>query len=402
MHEVAEVGSHRSGKRTDLIVAWYRAFGVALLAWGFAAAPLAAQGGPSPEEVQKVLAQDIPSDPSTVVSVVGQTPILLGELEPKVMARLDDIEKQQGRSLSEQERMYGRVMLLRSMLKQTIQSKMLGESYLLMQVGTQAADKRAEAQKMMRGRARKLFYDAQVPQMQEKMECPTLTELDKRLEQEGTSLKAVEREFVDGMLGRMYLQEMVDQDPSVSIAEIFQYYDQHRDEFMQDAQARWEQLTVLFENFPNRQAAAEALAAMGNEAIYGNSMQAVARKKSQEAFASEGGVHGWARRESIASKPLAESVFTLPIGKMSAFIEDESGLHIVKVLERKPAGLQPISEVQDDIRKQLKRKKKREAEEALVAEMKAKVPVWTIFPDDVEGAMPLQTSVARGPSATRR
>jgi len=314
---------------------------------------------------------------------------------PKIETRLKAIEQQQGRSLSPEEAKYGRVNMLRGMLQQTIQAKMMGEAFLLKQVGTQDAEKRDEVQQMMQTRARKLFFENQIPHMMKKLDLTKLTELDQKLKEEGTSLKTQQREFIDSMLGRMYLQEMVDQDPTVTILEIHQYYEQHREEFQQEARARWEQLTVRFDRFPTREAAAEALAKMGNEALFGGNMQAVAREQSQEPFASSGGLHDWTSRGSLASEKLEAQIFSLPLNKMSPFIEDDDGFHIVKVLERTDAGIQPVSELQDEIREKIRKQKILDSEEALLAEMRTKVPVWTLFPEDVEGSMPLGQKTAK-------
>ncbi len=49
-------------------------------------------------------------------------------------------------------------------------------------------------------------------------------------------------------------------------------------------------------------------------------------------------------------KSLTEQIFSLPLNELSDIIEDSSGYHIIRVLERQDAGLTPLSEVQDDIR----------------------------------------------------
>ncbi len=360
------------------------------------------QEAPSEEKIREALQTELPEDPAALIAVVGKSPILLGDLMPKIDRRLEMVEEKQGRPLTEEEKKYGRVNMLRGLLQQAIQSKMMGEAFLLKQAGTQDAEKRDEVQKMMHSRARKLFFDNQVPHLMKSLKLSKLTDLEAKLREEGTSLSTQQREFVDSMLGRMYLNEMVDQDPSVAVFEIQEYYDQHREEFEQAAQAKWEQLTVRFDRFPSREKAAEALAEMGNEALFGGNMQAVAKKKSQEPFASAGGLHDWTRRGSLVSKNLEDQIFQLPLNKMSPFIEDDDGLHIVRVLDRKDAGIQPISEVQDQVREKIRQRKIKESEDKLLADMQTKVPVWTIFPDDVQGAMPLGRTAANTSLGSRR
>lgn len=362
---------------------------------------VSAQNAPSESAIREALEIELPESPAALIAVVGQSPILMGDLTPKIDARLKMVVEQQGRPLTEDEEKFGRVNMLRGLLRQAIQGKMLGESFLLSQVSTQDATKRAEVQRMMHGRARKLFYDSRVPQLLEKTETTDLTELDAKLRAEGASLQAQQREFIDSMLGQMYLNEMVNQKPTVSIFEIQTYYDQNSKEFEQKAAAKWEQLTVLFDRFPTREAAAAALAEMGNKALYGGNMQAVAKESSQEPFASSGGVHDWTQKGSLASTALEDQIFSLPINEMSQFIEDEVGLHIIKVTARREAGVQSIADVQEDIREILRRQKIAADEEKLVKEMEEKIPVWSIFPQDVEGARPLgKTKMAKKVSET--
>jgi parvulin-like peptidyl-prolyl isomerase len=121
-------------------------------------------------------------------------------------------------------------------------------------------------------------------------------------------------------------------------------------------------------------------------------MQAVAKLKSQEPFAGRGGLHEWTNRGSLASTKLETQIFSLPLGVMSEVIEDEVGMHIVRVLERKPEGIKPISELQDEIRQKLKDQKIEEAIQKITSEMTKRVAVWTIYPDDIDGAMPLSTT----------
>ncbi len=374
-----------------------------LVAWGPGhqrLGRLSAQQQISEEMVQQALDTQLPEDPSSVIAVVGRNPILLADVMPKVQARLKAIEKKQGRELTEHERKFGEVNILRGLLQQVIQAKMMGEAFVLKQVGTADAGKRAEVQRMMQGRARKLFFENQVPEMIKQLEVTDLAELDEKLRAEGTSLKTQQRDFIDSVLGQMFLQEMINQDPKVSVLEIYNHYDENQDDYRLLARAKWEQLTVRFDRFPSRQEAMQAIVMMGNEALYGGNMQAVARVKSQEPFANQGGLHDWTNLGSLASTKLEDQIFSLPLNKMSEVIEDEIGFHIVKVVERKPAGIRPISEVQDEIRQLIKNEKIRASEEELLADMRIKVPVWSIFPEDVSGAKPLRESVATRPIET--
>lgn len=344
---------------------------------------------PNPEEIQKALATQLPTDPAAKVAVVGQNYIFVGDLMPRVDQRISEISAQAGKPLSDVEVKYLKVRMFRSLLAQQIQLKMLRESFLLKQVATQTADKRRDAELKLQSKAREMFFNTELPKMYKKFNVNTLDEVDAALREQGSSFESAKLDFIDQMLAYLYQSDQVKKDPEVSLNEIQDYYQDHHSEFEFLARVRWEQLTATFEKSGSRQAALDLINEMGREAFYGGSFQAVAKKKSQEPFASRGGVHQWTTRGSLASITIEDKLYSLPPNEMSEVIEDESGFHIVRVLEREDAGVRSLPEVQDEIRDEIKKRKVQEASERVVESMRKRVPVWTIFPDDVEGSLQL-------------
>lgn len=346
---------------------------------------------------------ELPSDPATVIAVVGQSRILLGDLMPKVDAQLSQMIERSPQPVPKDQIEPVKVMMLRGLLRQTISNKMMRESFLLEQVATQAADKRREAAETMASRARQMFSETRIPELQEKLGTQDLNEIDSKLREQGSSLQSLQSDFIDQMLGMLYRRSKVDPSPKVSLAEIYEHYTAHPDQYHHGARARWEQLTVRFENFPTRDAAKAAIWKMLQEARFGGSMRSVAREKSQEPFAKRGGVHGWTTEGSLASEPLDRAIFDsdLPLDEISDVIADDDAFHVIRVLEREPAGLTPVADVQEKIREKIKQKKIAEAEDRVLEEIQDRVPVWSFFPDDIPGAMPLPR-VAGRPDATRR
>ncbi|TWT91915.1 peptidylprolyl isomerase [Neorhodopirellula pilleata] len=344
---------------------------------------------PTQKQMDEALQAELPDDPAATVAIVGQSAIVMGEISPKIEARIQEVLANAGQEVPDDQIQFARVRMTRGLLAQTIQSRMMRESFLLDQVATQTAEKRREAEETMQAKARQMFFEDEVVQLKKQYEAKDLGELDAKLREKGTSLAARQREFIDAMLGHLYIRGKVNKDPSVSLAEIHGYYHTHSDDFRHAARARWEQLTVLYSNFPNKQAAYDAIWAMGREAFFGGSMQAVAREKSQEPFADEGGQHNWTNKGSLASAVLEEQIFSLPTGAMSQIIEDTDAYHIVRVLEREDAGITALADVQDDIRNILRDQKIQAAQKEALAEVQRRVPVWSLFPEDIPGAKPL-------------
>jgi hypothetical protein len=365
-----------------------------------ACAPVAAQV-PTRQQVDDSQNIQLSEDPAAIIAYVGQTPILLGDLMPKVEARIQEVLAKAEQEVPKEQLHFARINLLRGLLSQSIQQKMMRESFLIEQVGTAAADKRQEADETLTSRARQMFFESELPQLKEQYKVEDLNKLDGLLRKKGSSLAARQRDFVDAMLGHLYIRSKVDRDPNVSIAEIAEYYHTNRAEFERPTRGTWEQLTVKFTNHSSREEAQKAITEMGREAYFGGNMQAVARNKSEEPFASKGGLHDWTPQGSLASEPLDQQIFSIPLNQMSEIIEDETGLHIIRVLDRTPAGVVSLSEVQDEIRAKIRKEKIATSQSELMRQMRERIPVWSLFPKDVPGSNPLPEQFANRHRTTK-
>jgi hypothetical protein len=180
------------------------------------------------------------------------------------------------------------------------------------------------------------------------------------------------------------------------------WYQNHLDEYEFPAKARFEQLTVKITAAHPRGQAWSMLAAMGNEVMQGKPFADVARGGSEGPTAANGGAYDWTTKGSLVSKMVDDAVFTLPVGQLSAILEDGPALHIVRVTERTDAGRTSFIEAQVAIRDKLQDEhRKREMDEYLVA-VRARTPVWTIFDDEPEAGSPQpMTQTASQPRQTR-
>ncbi len=350
---------------------------------------------PTRSDVDEAQRLNIPDDPATVIAVVGQTPILLGDVLGKVDARITEVLSKTDQKIPEEQLHFARVNLVRGQLADAIQNKMMRESFLIDQVGTAAADKRAEADATLASRARQMFFESELPELKKQYKVDDLTELDKLLRDKGSSLAGRQRDFIDAMLGHLYIRSKVEKDPDVSIAEISEYYSENISQYRHPARARWEQLSVLFSITTDRQIAHQKIWEMGREAYFGGNVQAVAREKSEEPLAGKGGMHEWTAKGALASEKLDQKIFSIELNAMSDIIEDDQGFHIIRVLDREEAGFVPLSEVQDEIRAKIREEKIAKSQRHVMETMRERIPVWSFFPDDIPGAKPLPQVAAR-------
>ena len=356
----------------------------------FAVCPAQAQTPAGDVRVPKV---ELPEQPTAVVANVDGDPILLRDVSEPVENKIKGLIAQSGQTPSEKELSYARMQLIRIELRKEIQGKMMYRAFLRKMTGNEPEDKRAEMEQSIMSNVRKMFYEKQLPQLLKQYDLETIAEADAELRKTGSSLEQQERRFVESVLGQEYMRGELEQDPEIPLPDMKYHYHNNIDKYKHKAKARWEQLTVQFSKFDSKQAADAAIRQMGTEAYFGGNMQAVAKRLSQEPLASEtGGLHDWTNQGSLASDVLDKQIFELPLNKMSDVIEDDMGFHIIKVLEREPAGVIPFSAAQEDIRSELQKTAVQEQQRQLLDDLANRIPVWSLFPDDVPKAMPLRVA----------
>lgn len=313
-----------------------------------------------------------------IVARVGSEVILLGDvlgpIEQTLASYKDKYSQPELEQLREQ--------LIRQQVQVAAENKLLYLAYLR----EIPPERLNEALPKIWDEVHRRFDETELPKLLERFGASSPAELDAKLREFGWSLAKHRRMYGERALGMAGVYQKIKTDPEVTHQELLQYYYDHLDEFSFPARARWEELAVRFDRFPNRRAALDAIVAMGNEVVLGGApLWAVAKRSSQGFTASQGGQHDWTTQGSLASEALDRALFELPIGQLSPIIEDETGYHIIRVLERHPAGRTPFTEVQKEIKKKLQEEKRKAAFAEYVARLRREIPVWTIY-DHVSGA----------------
>lgn len=206
-------------------------------------------------------------------------------------------------------------------------------------------------------------------------------ELDVKLQSLGSSLELKRRAFVEQMLAQQWIRQQVKVDGEVSHEQMINFYHAHISEFETPAQVRWEELEVRFARHPRREEAYALIAQMGNRVLRGERLADVARQSSEGITAANGGQRDWTSRGSLVSHELDNALFGLPVNEPSQIIEDKTGLHILRVLERKEAVRTPFTEAQVEIRKKIKDQRVETQMKAYLDKARRQVPVWTVFDD---------------------
>ena len=238
------------------------------------------------------------------------------------------------------------------------------------------------------------FDEQQLPRMMKEANSPNSMEYEKSLRARGMSLDRMRKMFFERGLAQEWMRKHVKADEEIPHADLIAWYQNHLADYDYPAKATFEALTVKMGLKRSRQQAWEILADMGNEVLAGRPLAEVAKGRSEGPTAPSGGGFDWTSKGSLASKTLDEAIFSLPVGQLSAILEDGEQLHIVRVTEREDAGRIPFTEAQVGIRDTLVGERRREATDAYLEKIRQRTPVWTVF--DSPGGSPAAPQFTAG------
>ena len=144
----------------------------------------------------------------------------------------------------------------------------------------------------------------------------------------------------------------------VSDEELRRYYQRNKQDYEGEEQVRARQ--ILFRLGENATAEKvreekEKLLRLQEKIAQGEmDFAEAARQHSQGSAASQGGSLGWVGKgEALPS--WEEAAFSLEPGKMSDPVRSSRGLHLIRVEERREAGVKPFSQVKEQVREQVAR-----------------------------------------------
>ncbi|MFM7072347.1 MAG: peptidylprolyl isomerase [Planctomycetota bacterium] len=348
--------------------------------------------------------------PAQTIAIIGDQHVLAGEIEgavnlilaislpvdtppekivnpgPELATQKETLFKQQLQG--EVQAKIGYVDFLRNVPAERVPDlqKRIGESFAKELDGLREKARKAEGDDMDELRRRDPIL-LRVALFMNQRDIETLGDLDLRLRAYGTTLERQQRAYGEQKLSQMAVMKNIRRDAEISHVEMLDHYQRNREQYLVPAKARWEQLSVRFDKFPAERDAYVALAAMGNEVYLGGAaLSAVAKRSSQEPEAENGGQHAWTNRGSLASKPLDEAIFSLPLDRLSEIIRDDRGLHIVRVLERTEDSYTPFLEAQVEIKEKIKNERRTAEVMAYLEKIRGNIRVWTIY-DGEQGAV---------------
>ena len=218
------------------------------------------------------------------------------------------------------------------------------------------------------------FDDKELPNLIKTFEVKNRQELNRILEKEiGSSIDREKALFVRNMLAYSWMSEQIrEATGECNHDEMLWYYESHLAEFEHKAKSKWFQLTVATSQTMSPEEAKKKLIWMANQVVSGVPFNEIAMKYSDGPTAKTGGAWDWTGKGVLVSTELENAIFQTPVGNISPIIEDQIGVHIVKVVERVDQSYTPFTEAQTKIREKIKELRRQKKEVEYLAELNRK------------------------------
>lgn len=165
------------------------------------------------------------------------------------------------------------------------------------------------------------------------------------LSKQGLSINQWQQSIEDRLIEKVVLMNLQKQVSEITEDEIRQSYEANKSRYRRQEQIYLQQI-VLSQNSDADQI-----------------QEAIKKKESFENLAKQfsispegklGGIVGWVEKGTLE---VFDKAFALPIGKPSETIQSPYGFHIMMVLKKMPAGIQPLAKAHDAIRRELRARK---------------------------------------------
>lgn len=202
----------------------------------------------------------------------------------------------------------------------------------------------------------------------------SVEKFSKTMAAEGLSLDEYKDEIRRERIKRRVIDRTIRSKLSVSEEEIGDYYAKHRDEYEGDEAVRLQQILIVKPKDATgdtiKKLRAQAQAVL-KKLQAGESFDLLVGSLSQGPAANTGGDLGFVEKGMMFPE-VDEAAFSLKKGEISDVIESPVGFHIIKITDKRGAGIKPIEEVREEIIAKIVNEKGKKKFEGWLKELKEK------------------------------
>lgn len=229
--------------------------------------------------------------------------------------------------------------------------------------------------------------DAEIAKL--KTRFPSEEEFQKQLKDVGQTEAKLNEAITKMMKQRQWVDSKLGGKADVTEAEASDFYNNNKSEFEQPETVKASHVLFLVdkdapEDVVKKQL--EAAKAAAARAKKGEDFTALAKELSEEPGAKEsGGDLGFFSKDRMVPE-FADAAFAMTPGDVSEPVRTQFGWHVIKVTDKKAAGLTPYAEVKDQLQAFLKADKQRKAVEGVLKELRDSAKVENTLPPAATGA----------------
>ena len=227
------------------------------------------------------------------------------------------------------------------------------------------------------------FYEEEVPSLQQRLKVGSLREVEMKMQEAGTSLAAYRRVWGERQIAGQWVSEKLT-DATASRQELLEEYESKIDDYREPEQVKWQQCWISITESGGTDGARMRVQQVIDDLKAGQSFDEVIAAHSDGPRSGDGGRWDWTQTSSLANEQLKETLTTLKLNQVGPVLEDDRGYRLVKLTGFRPARVRPFEEVQDELREAIVQRKRADAAQHVIDELRAGAHVETIL--DSSGA----------------
>ena len=199
-----------------------------------------------------------------------------------------------------------------------------------------------------------------------------------------------EGDLRESLAKTIYIDEYMKQKGLTNIEipeeDIRAYYESNPRAFQREEMVKASHILILVEKDAGKDEKARALdkaEKIRSEIIKGKDFAESAKEHSQDGYALQGGDMGYIKRGFMPPE-FDKAAFALEKGHVSEVVETRHGYHIIKLVDKKPAGKVPYTEIRNFIEKYLRERVEKEKFETHMAELKKNAKIEVLLKETEE------------------